>query len=266
MAEKDPEMPPGSDDITEAQKGGMQVITRAAAILGALAESRGGQTLAQLASRTGLPKTTVHRICTALEQVGYVRVDEATGLRELGRGLQRLAVLGRRDLLSVLEPYLERLSRDLNETVDLAVLDGSRVLFLAQHPAPHRELMAIARVGAHFPAYRLASGKVLLAQLSPDELRRRLPRTLEPTAEGLPRSRAELLRELEEVRVTGLGYEREELRHGICAVAVAVTDVDGRSASIATPMPAARFSQDQDSVTARLLSLRDAIQRDLDGV
>ena len=47
-------------------------------------------------------------------------------------------------------------------------------------------------------------------------------------------------------------YEREEMRHGICAVAVAVTDVDGRSASIAVPMPAARFAESEERVAAEL--------------
>ena len=145
------------------ENGSVQVITRAAAILSALAESRGGWTIVQLADRTGLPKSTVHRICRALEQVGYVHIDETTGRRELGPGLLRLAVIGRRDLRTVLEPYLAGISDALNETVDLAVLDGGDVLFVAQHPAPRRELMAIARVGVHFPAYSMASGKVLLA-------------------------------------------------------------------------------------------------------
>ena len=250
----------------DAAAGGMQAISRAAAVLAALAESRGGQSLAGLAARTGLPKTTVHRLCTALEQVGYVRVDEASGRRELGPGLLRLAVIGRRDLRLVLEPYLERLANDLNETVDLAVLDGGRVLFLAQCPAPRRELMAIARVGAHFPAYCMASGKVLLAQLPPDELQRRLPSRLEPTLEGRPKTRAELLGELEAVRATGLGYERQELRLGICAAAVAVTDIDGSAASIAVPMPASRFNESVETVAATLLSLRDEIQARLENV
>ena len=105
-------------------KGAMQVITRAATVLGALAAPGGGRSLAQLAKQTGLPKTTVHRICTALESVGYVQVDPASGRRELGSGILRLAVMSRRDLRTVLEPYLARVSRDLNETVDLAVLDG----------------------------------------------------------------------------------------------------------------------------------------------
>jgi len=241
----------------------MQAVTRVAAVLEALAESGGGQSLAALAALTDLPKTTVHRICSALEQVGYVRVDAATGHRGLGPALLRLAAIGRRDLRAVLAPHLERLSRDLNETVDLAVLDDWRVLFIAQHAAPQRELMAIARVGAHFPAYSMASGKVLLAQLPPDELRRRLPARLEPTTEGRRISRQALLRELEDVRASGLGYEREELRPGICAVAVAVRDADGRAASIAVPMPAARFQASEEAVTAALLRLRVEIQREL---
>lgn len=246
-------------------KGAMQVITRAAAVLGALAAPGGGRSLAQLAAQTGLPKTTVHRICTALEGVGYVQVDPASGRRELGSGLLRLAVISRRDLRSELEPYLARLSRDLNETVDLAVLNGDSVLFLAQHPAPQRELMAIARVGSHFPAASMASGKVLLARLPEDELRRLLPVRLEPTLQGRARSREDLLRELAEVRARGLGFEREELRHGICAVAVAVADADGRAASIAVPMPTARFDASRQEVTAALLRLRDEIQAELGG-
>jgi DNA-binding IclR family transcriptional regulator len=101
---------------------------------------------------------------------------------------------------------------------------------------------------------------VLLARLPDAELRHILPARLEQSVEGRAKTRADLLRELEEVRVTGLGYEREELRHGICAVAVAVADVDGRAASIAVPMPTARFTQNEDDVAAALLRLRDEIQ------
>jgi len=249
----------------EGADGGMQVITRAAAILGALAEPDGGRSLAHLAAQTGLPKTTVHRICTALEQVGYVHTDAASGHRELGPGLLRLAVIGRRDLRTILEPLVEQVSVELNETVDLAVLDGGRVLFVAQHPAPQRALMAIARVGAVFPAYTMASGKVLLAQLPREDVLRRLPRRLEPTLGGRLRTRESLLRELDEARATGLGYEREEMRHGICAVAVAVTDIDGRAASIAVPMPTTRFEESQERVAALLLEIKRATEARLGG-
>ena len=240
-------------------KRGVQAISRAAVILAALAEAR-RVSLSQLAARVELPKTTVHRICRALEQVGYVALDPASGQRELGPALMRLAATARRDLRTVLEPYIVRLSKDLNETVHLALLDGERVLFITQHPAPQRELMAIARVAVHFPAYSMASGKALLALLPADELRWRLPETLAPALEGPAPSRAALLRELERVRLTALAYDREEIRHGICAATTAVTDLDGSSASISVPMPAARFYGSEDAGGASLLGLRDQIQ------
>ena len=124
------------------------------------------------------------------------------------------------------------------------MLDGMHVLFIAQHPAPQRSLMVVSRVGARFPAYCTANGKALLAQLPADEVKRRLPKRLETPAKHTPISRKELFAELEAVRETGLAYDCEEHRAGICGVGVAVIDIDGSSASISVPMPAARFHED----------------------
>ena len=67
------------------------------------------------------------------------------------------------------------------------------------------------------------------------------------------------------MRVTGLAYEREEMRDGICAVAVAITDVDGRSASIAVPMPTARFDEGEERVVAELLELQHPTEARFNG-
>ena len=147
----------------------------------------------------------------------------------------------------MVKPYLEQLSRELNETVDLGVLDGMHVLFIAQHPAPQRSLMVVSQVGARFPAFCTANGKALLAQLPPDEMKRRLPKRLEIPARHTLVNRKDLLAELDEVRATGLAYDCEEHHAGICGVGVAITDIDGSSASISVPMPAARFHEDPDT-------------------
>ena len=245
---------------------GVQVLARAAAILRLLAaDTPGGLTFGELVARAGLPRTTVHRIRSALEAEGFVCADEATGRLHLGPGLLQLAVASRRDLPGVVSPYLERLSRELNETVALSVLDGLDVLCVAQHQAPHRALMVVSRVGVRSPAFCTANGKVLLAQLPPDELRRRLPKKLEAPVHRRLVSRDDLLRELDEVRRSGIGYDREEHHVGICGAGVAISDIDGSAASISVPMPAARFYADADAVSATLLRVRDEIQIALQG-
>jgi DNA-binding IclR family transcriptional regulator len=244
---------------------GVQVLARAAAILRRLAGAHDGMSATQLAADVGLPRTTVHRICHALEQESLVSIDPVTGRLHPGPGLLSFAVTRHRDLHVVVGAYLERLSRELNETVDLAVLDGTEVLFIAQHAAPLRVLMAVSRVGARFPAHCTSNGKALLAQLPPGELKRHLPKKLEIPARDSVNSLEQLLSELEEVRTTGLAFDREEHRTGICAVGVAITDVDGSVASITVPMPAARFYEDQETVVAALVRTRDEIQAALNG-
>jgi len=242
------------------QRNGVQVLARAATILRLLAaDSSGGLTFSELVARSGLPRTTVHRIRGALEHEDFIATDAATGRLHLGPGIMRLA-MAKRDLPTVVRPYLEQLSRELNETVDLGVLDGMHVLFIAQHPAPQRSLMVVSRVGARFPAYCTANGKALLAQLPAKEVKRRLPKRLETPAKHVPINRRDLFAELENVRETGLAYDCEEHRSGICGVGVAVTDIDGSSASISVPMPAARFHEDPETVAAALLRVRDEVQ------
>ena len=248
------------------QRNGVQVLARAATILRLLAaDSSGGLTFSELVARAGLPRTTVHRIRYALEHEEFVSTDSATGRLHLGPGLLQLAVASRRDLPTVVKPYLERLSRELNETVDLGVLDGMHVLFIAQHPAPQRSLMVVSRVGARFPAFCTANGKALLAQLPPDELKKRLPKRLETPAQHLPVTRDDLMRELAEVRRAGIAFDREEHRTGICGAGVVITDLDGSIASISVPMPAARFYEDSDTVADALVRVRDEIQISLQG-
>ena len=244
---------------TGEQRSGAQVLARAATILRLLAaDSSGGLTLSELVARSGLPRTTVHRIRGALEHEDFIATDALTGRLHPGAGIMRLA-MAKRDLPTVVGPCLEQLSRELNETVDLGVLDGMNVLFIAQHPAPQRALMVVSRVGAQVPAFCTANGKVLLAQLPVDEIKARLPKRLETPARHSPVNRKALLAELEDVRRTGLGYDREEHRLGICAVGVAITDVDGSSAAIAVPMPAARFHENFETVATALLRLRDEV-------
>jgi DNA-binding IclR family transcriptional regulator len=252
-----------SDTVREddrEQRTGVQVLARAAEILRLLAaDSSGGLTFGELVARSGLPRTTVHRIRGALEQEDFIFTDTATGRLHLGPGLMRLA-MAKRDLPTVVRPYLEQLARELNETVDLGVLDGMHVLFIAQHPAPQRSLMVVSQVGARFPACCTANGKALLAQLPADELRRRLPKRLESRATHTPVNRKSLLAELEQVRASGLAFDCEEHHAGICGVGVVITDIDGSTASISVPMPAARFHEDLDTVTAALLRVRDEVQ------
>src|ERR1700712_4034421 len=196
--------------------GRIQVISRAATLLRALEGEAEGLSLSQLAERTSLPRSTVHRLLAALEVEGFVTAATPNGRMRLGSSLLRLAGSGRPDLQGLLRPSMQRLFEELNETIDLATLEGDHLRFVDQIPAPHR-LRAVSAVGATFPLHCTANGKAVLALMDDDEVRRLLPARLQRHTTNTITSRKALLEELAVIRADGIAFDREEHSVGICA-------------------------------------------------
>jgi DNA-binding IclR family transcriptional regulator len=215
----------------------VQAIARAGAILRALEAVPAGLGTSELATETKLPKSTVHRLVTALAEEDLV-AQSGDGRARLGSGIARLAMAGREALSERLRPVLLDLRRQLDETVDLAVLDGAAVRFVDQVPAPHR-LRATSAVGELFPLHCTANGKALLAAMSSEQVKALLPSRLRRFTSATVSSRAQLIAELEQVREDGVAFDREEHTEGICAVGVSL-GVDA-TAAISVPVPTQRF-------------------------
>src|SRR5689334_3426211 len=208
--------------VDTADRSGVQVIHRAAAILRALRDEPSGLTLAQIADRVGLARSTVYRLVAALEQERFVAAASATRGYRLGPGLASLTMAATRDLTALIHPYLAELSQKANETVDLAVLEQDHVLIIDRVVAASRTLLVQSSVGALLPAHTTAPGKALLAALPDEEVEQFLPTRLERLTPKTITSRTKLLEELERVRTTGVAYALGEHTPGIDAVAVTV--------------------------------------------
>jgi len=241
-------------------RSGVQVIARAARILRSLEGESQGLSLSEIAERVGLARSTVHRIVTALEAERFV-VYAANRVRvRLGPGLASLAASARRELRVELHPYLQKLSSQVQETVDLAVLDGDRVYFIDQIPAPHR-LSAVSSVGASFPIHCTANGKALLATLPDVQVLQTLPRRLERLTPNTITRRDDLLAQLAEVRQTGIAFDREEHTTGIAAIGSVVGDGLGTLAAVTIPMPAQRFYGNEERLAGILRSACEEMTR-----
>src|SRR4051812_19710247 len=243
---------------TSTVNGGVQVIARAAQILRALDGEPHGLSLSQLSERLDLPRSTVHRVVSALSAEGLVAAASPNGRVRLGPELARLALSSRRELRQELRPHLQRLFETLNETVDCAVLDGDRLRFIDQIAAPHR-LRAVSAVGATFPLHCTANGKAILAELARDEVARVLPTRLKRCTPATITGRAELFAELETVRATHVAFDREEHTAGISAAGIAVRDPFGALAAISVPMPTQRFAGREDEIAGALIAARAEI-------
>ena len=210
---------------------GVQVIARAAEICRELATATDGLTTAELVERLGLSRPTVYRILRALMDEDFVR-QVAAGRYAVGPAFLVIGGSSYGGLRHDLRPFMKDLSIELGETIDLAVLDSGEALFVDQYVAV-QGLRVVAHMGARLPLYCTASGKALLAELSPGEAERELPETLEAYTPNTRTDRTALLRELEEVRRTGVAYDNEEYVMGVCAVATPVRDAVGAVGALA---------------------------------
>jgi DNA-binding IclR family transcriptional regulator len=232
------------------QDGGIQAVARAASVLRALGSAPEGLSLGELAGAVALPKSTVHRLVGALAAEDLVTPPRRGKVR-LGPGLARLGAASGEALRERVRPVLLELRRELDETVDLAVLDGASARFVEQLPAPHR-LRAVSSVGAAFPLHCTANGKALLAGLPEDEVARLLPARLARHTPATIVTRRALLAELTRVRAEGVAFDREEHTEGVCAVGAAIAGPDGPVAAISVPVPTPRFHAVERRVAERV--------------
>jgi DNA-binding IclR family transcriptional regulator len=247
----------------KSDKSQVQVIARAATILRALEDENAGLSLGQIAQRVNLARSTVQRIVAALEAESLVIAATPNGRVRLGPAIMRLAASVRSDFIAAARPFLERLSAELRETVDLSVVKKDRLVFIDQVIAPQR-LRTVSAVGETFPLHCTANGKAYLAQLSETAIEKLIGRTYEPrTPSTITRIEA-LMEELAKVRAdNGVAFDREEHTLGICAAGVAMRDPLGNAVAISVPVPSQRFADQQAVIAERLLATKRAMESHL---
>src|SRR6516165_11353505 len=240
-------------------KSQVQVIARAATILRALEDENIGLSLGQIAQRVQLARSTVQRIVAALETEKLVIAATPNGRVRLGPTITRLAASVRSDFIALARPYLERLSEELHETVDLSTVKKDHLVFIDQVIGPQR-LRTVSAVGETFPLYCTANGKAYLATLDNHAVERLVGKRYERRTPETITDIGNLTADLEQVRRTGIAYDREEHTLGICAVGVAVKDPLGNPLAISVPVPAARFRDTEKVIARRLRDIKETLE------
>jgi DNA-binding IclR family transcriptional regulator len=240
-------------------KSQVQVIARAATILRALEDENSGLSLGQIAQRVNLARSTVQRIVSALETEKLVIAATPNGRVRLGPTILRLAASVRSDFVSLARPFLERLSEELHETVDLSTVKKDHLVFIDQVVGSQR-LRTVSAVGETFPLHCTANGKAYLAQLSESAIESLIGRTYEPRTPKTLKRFEVLIEDLKAARRTGIAFDREEHTLGVCAVGVALHDPLGNAVAISVPVPIQRFPDRQNMIAERLLATKRALE------
>jgi DNA-binding IclR family transcriptional regulator len=226
--------------------------------------------LADLASRTGIPRATAFRLLSTLEQSGFL--DKVHGAYQLGIKCFVLGniVAGGLDLRETARPHLVALREATRETTQIAILDHWQVVYLERMLSPLSVGYMRSRAGAILPAYCTGLGKALLAfrpeaevaaWAATQKFTALTPRTI-TTAKRL-------MKELATIRERGYGLDQEEREKGVTCIAAPIFNHTGDVvAAISVAGPTERMPREiaGSEIAAEVVAAARAISVDLGAV
>jgi IclR family KDG regulon transcriptional repressor len=225
----------------------VRAVERALDILLCFTREEPNRSLTQIAECAHMSKTTVHRLLGTLENKRFITRDKVSGMYRLGFRFLEMAsiVLQDVELHRWAQPYLQRLSTECGETVDLSILDKDHVIYLQVIESPQRVKLAAA-VGQRLPAFCTASGKALLAFLPEEQARTILGENPTQYTGNTPASVSEILESLRATRERGYSISEQEYERDINAVAAPIFNAENQPvASIAIVGPSFRVTKER---------------------
>jgi IclR family pca regulon transcriptional regulator len=235
----------------------IQGLAKGLAVIEAFGRDTPSQTLSEVARRTRISPGSARRVLLTLERLGYVASDGqrfALQPRALQLGYAYLASL---PLTGLAQPLLSQLTRDIDDSCSLGLLDGEEVVFVARASA-RRLVRDYMTVGMRYPAHATSVGKLLLAVLPEPEQRQRLERLkLQALTSQTITDSDVLRRELAQISERGWALNDQETIVGLRSIAVPVR-VDGTVMAALTASSAVTRTNVAELQTQFLPRLLDA--------
>ncbi len=203
-------------------------LGRGLAVMECFDDEHPRQTVAEVARRTGIPRTATRRHLLSLCHFGYAQTDGkqfwlAPRVLRLGQ-----SYLGSARLPRLVQPFIQQLSRQTGETVNVSVLDGHEVVYIARSNSPR--LVSIGfHAGERVLAHLVTPGPVLLATLKTDALQQWLAGHDFSHHSGTSSIQAQQFQDwVEQARQQGYWITEQMLDPSLAGVAVMLTDRHGK--------------------------------------
>jgi IclR family pca regulon transcriptional regulator len=244
----------------------VQSLLRGLSVIQAFGADTPRLTLSEVAQRSRLTRAAARRFVLTLLALGYLETDGR--LFQLTPRVLDLgySYLSSQSMPEVARPHIKALVADVEESSEIAVLDGHDVVYVLRLNGP-RLLTAAISIGARLPAHVTSLGRVMLAGLEPAKLDDYLATAeLKKVHDRTLTDRDQLRTELEVVARQGCAYVDSQLEEGLLAVGVPIRDRNGRiiaAANLSTHPSRRSMSDLQEILLPRLLETVREIEIDL---
>ena len=206
----------------------VQSLERAIEILQTLKQAQRPLMLREICEQTGLPKSTAHRLLSTMRGADLIEQGQ-DGLYALGMGLFELgsAAASTRNVMTIARPYMQQISKELGESVSLTIFSHGEALLLSfiESTSPFH---VVSRVGTKMPAHCTVQGKLMLAHLPDDEVKRIIgEQGMHMFTPATIKTYEELADELKKVRIQGYAVDDGEYHIGLTSVGAPIYDDGG---------------------------------------
>lgn len=213
-----------------------------------LSRNEAAMSLDELTNLSGLSKTVCFRLLATLKEMNFVEQNAQTKRYRLGAQNISIgaAALNNLSLRQVAMPFMEKLREVSNETVNMSVMEGTDIVFVARLEAGHI-INTRHRIGERLPAHVTCQGKAIMAFSPPEKIERLLGQIkFRAVTEHTLATPQAIKEELALIQRRGIALNDQELEKGLCAVAAPILDFSGNAvAAINIAFPLMRHSRQE---------------------
>jgi len=223
--------------------------------------------ISELQEKTKLPFSTLHRILTTMQSIGYISQNKESDKYRLG---YKLMVLGNNvhffnELRTVVRPYIVNLSEKYNETVHLAVELDNALFCLDKIEVLDRTINVTPNFGKTKNLYASSVGKTLLAFKDSNELYEILQNMeLKPLGPKTITNKDNLIKELDKIRKLGFAVDDEELEMGLTCIGAPIFEFSGKCiAAVSISIPNSRLIHSVEVIKDDVIKIANEISNAL---
>ena len=233
----------------------MSALDVTISILGCFSFETPALSQAELTRRSGAPKATVSRIMRKLRESGLLDYDPATRLYAPGLRLFELGRICRsnQSFLDLVQKHLQHVCEECGHTGYITVFDGQQLAVLRVVQGSS-QLAITSTPGYRAWPHATSNGRAMLALLTEEEWRLRIPAALPYVTDRAPLTQDDLAARIREIRETGESRSVNDSYDGVSSQGIAVRDPDSREViGIAVSYPTAMATLHLKSHVAGLL-------------
>ncbi len=231
-------------------------VTKAMEVIEHIAYSDKELGVTEISEQLNYGASGMYHLLNTLKQCNVLVQDEETKKYSLGLKLWKIGMLayGKNDITNILRPYLKELKDLTGETVNLTILNNKKIVYIAQEESDKLVKM-FTTTGAIAPIHCTAAGKVLLANMAEEEKEDILNSIeFEKFTEKTIDNREDLIKEMEEIKKTGYGFDNEERELGVSCIGAPVFNVHGEAlACITISGPTSRFTEENKENWSKII-------------